>query len=143
MLLGTYNHSLDAKNRLTLPSKLRIKFANTVMVTLGVDGCIELRTPDNFSKYSTQLSSWGSMKEKARAVQRMISANTFELQIDSSSRILIPNVLIQYARISKDITLVGVNDKLEIWDSSIYNQKFNKDIPLLSDLMEELDEHEA
>lgn len=143
MLLGTYNHSLDAKNRLTLPSKLRNKFANTVMATLGVDGCIELRTIENFSKYSTQLSSWGSMKEKARAVQRMISANTFELQIDNSSRILIPSILSQYAKISKDITLVGVNDKLEIWNSNIYNKKFEKDIPLLSGLMEELDEYEV
>lgn len=143
MLLGTYHHSLDTKNRLTLPSKLRNKFANTVMVTLGVDGCIELRTPENFSNYSTQLSSWGSMREKARAVQRMISANTFELQVDNSSRILIPSVLLQYAKINKDISIVGVNDKLEIWDSQIYNQKFEKDIPLLSDLMEELDEHEA
>lgn len=142
VLFGTFEHSLDSKNRLTLPSKVRNDFKSIIMISLGVDGCIEIRSPENFETYFGQIINWGNMKEKARTIQRMISGNTFEVNIDGSNRVLLPELLLKRTNITKDVILVGVRDKIEIWDSKTYAKKQEEQIPLLSDLMEELDNNE-
>lgn len=138
--LGTYEHSLDSKNRLTLPSKLLTKLPKDLVISFGVDRCIELRTHNEYEQFCESLFQHGSFNKKAREIQRFINANSFEITIDSSNRILIPNVLLELTNIKKDVVVIGVGNKIEIWDKSTYQTNFEKAIPELANLMEALDE---
>ncbi len=138
LLLGTYEHSLDAKNRLTLPSKLVSKLPDNIVVSYGVDGCIELRTQEEFSNYCSTLLDLGAFDQKARSIQRFINSNSFELTIDNSNRVLLPNILLELAHITKEVTVIGVSNKVEIWDQETYKLKFEQTIPELALLMEEI-----
>lgn len=141
MLLGTYEHSLDSKNRITLPIAIRKQLGGVVMISASPDKCIEVRTPESFQEYANTLKENGSNKAKLRALQRAILGNTFELQIDSANRILLPSTLIKIANINKNVVLIGVGDKMEIWDADTYNDdKRIDDINALSSILEEMDD---
>ena len=143
MLLGTYEHSLDSKNRLTLPAAIRKQLGTQVMITIGVDKCIELRTPEEFHEYANTLKNIGSTKSKYRMLQRAILGNTFEVQIDGANRILLPASLIKSTSIKKNVVLIGVGDKVEIWDADIYtSQKREDDINALGSILEEMEDYD-
>ena len=143
VLLGTYEHSLDSKNRLTLPAAIRKQLGTQVMITIGVDKCMELRTPEEFNEYANTLKNIGSTKSKYRMLQRAILGNTFEVQIDSANRVLLPSTLIKATNVKKNVVLIGVGDKVEIWDADIYtSQKRDDDINALSAVLEGLDDYD-
>ena len=141
MLLGTYEHSLDSKNRLSLPSAVRKNFDTFVILSVGIDKCIEIRTPENYNSYISMLQKVGISKEKYRNLLRTVLGNSFEIQIDSSNRILLPNLLIDFCSLEKNAVLVGVGDKMEIWSADIYNSiKRKENINELSSIMESLND---
>lgn len=120
MFLGTYEHSLDPKNRLSLPSKLRGKLPSLVILSKGYDGCLELRTPEEFDKYAKSLTELSNTHKDSRLIVRQIFANAIDIELDSSNRILIPVNLLKEANLKKDITIIGLGNKLEIWDKENY-----------------------
>lgn len=114
VLFGTFQHTLDAKNRLTLPAKVRNEFGATVMLSFGVDGCIDVRTPDAYSTFIGQIFEARKSSKELRKLERVLSGSTFEVNIDASNRILLPDFLIKQTNITKDVVLVGVRQKLEV-----------------------------
>jgi MraZ protein len=114
MLLGTYEHFLDSKNRLNLPSKFRNKLTDNVVLSKGFDGCLELRSSENFTIYANKLMSYSSNKSTNRLVTRELLANATEISIDSNGRILLPANLIKEASIKKEIVIIGLGNKIEI-----------------------------
>ena len=141
MLLGIYEHSLDTKNRLTLPSNVRKNFDQFVILSIGIDKCIEIRTPEKFKSYTNTLQKIGISKEKYRSLLRTVLGNSFEVQIDNSNRILIPYIISNYCNLNKNVVLIGVDDKMEIWSADIYNNdKRRNDINVLSSVFEELND---
>ncbi|AUF83472.1 transcriptional regulator MraZ [Mesoplasma syrphidae] len=126
MLLGTYEHNLDDKLRLTIPSKLRNKLGNTVYVSKGFEGSLELRSIEEFTIWSQQVLSYPNMNSEARMLSRTIFANSAEVEIDSSGRIKIPANLLQLANISKDVYILGLGTKAEIWDRTEFDSYENE-----------------
>ena len=121
IFLGTYKHRIDEKNRLNLPSKIANKFNDhIVIVSKGFDGCLEVRGKNDFDLWSKQILSYSQNKKDARILARQILANSVELEIDRTNRILIPEVLKQLAYLKKNVTIVGLGNKLEIWDDKMY-----------------------
>lgn len=120
MFLGTFEHSLDPKNRLSLPSKLRDKLAKNVVLSKGLDGCLELRTPEEFARYAAGLNTLSATKRDARMFLRQVFANAADVAIDSANRILIPAQLMQEGGLKRDVTIIGVGQKIEIWDQAAY-----------------------
>lgn len=120
MFLGTFEHSLDPKNRLSLPSRLRDKLEKAVVLSKGLDGCLELRTPEEFSRYAAGLNSLSATKRDARMFVRQVFANAADVAIDSANRILIPAQLLSEGGLKKDVTIIGVGSKVEIWDKGAY-----------------------
>ena len=120
MFLGTYLHNIDNKNRLALPSKIAAKLSKSVVVSKGFDGCLELRTIESFNKYADTLMSYSANKHENRIVVRQLLANASEIEIDNAKRILIPANLLKEVNITSDVTIIGVGNKLEIWDSKAY-----------------------
>lgn len=126
MFLGTYEHSLDSKNRVNLPSKLRIKLQKVVILSKGFDGCLELRTPEQFETYAESFTKFSNTHKDSRVITRQIFANSTDVELDTANRILIPNVLLKEANIKKNVVIIGVGKKIEIWDKDAY-EKFKKD----------------
>lgn len=126
MLLGTYEHNLDDKSRLTIPSKLRNKLGQVVYLSKGFEGCIELRTAEAFEEWYSELSSHSNTDYNARLTIREILPNSLEVEFDNVGRIKMTSNILKIGNISKNVFILGVGNKIEIWDSEIYQHYISK-----------------
>ena len=141
MLLGTYKHSLDNKKRLIIPAKIVAKLGKEVVVSKGFEGCLELRTKSEFENYSQTLLRLSQNKKEARILIRQLLANAVNLSIDSANRILIPDVLLDETSIKIQTTIIGLGDKLEIWDTNSYNEFKKLTDKTSEDIAERIDDN--
>ncbi|AGR41475.1 division/cell wall cluster transcriptional repressor MraZ [Spiroplasma taiwanense] len=126
MLFGSFEHNLDNKLRVTIPSKLRNKLGELIYVTRSIDGqCLELRTPEVFKKWYEELQSQNKLLSSTRTIVRTIFSNTDELSIDNSGRIKLPSNLLEEVGISKTVQITGAGEWIEIWDKEKH-QAYNK-----------------
>lgn len=140
MFLGTFNHNLDPKNRLTIPSKILTSLDDKkVIVSKGLDGCLDLWTMSGFENYSQKLLALSQNRLNTRTLLRQLLANAIELEIDSANRILVPTILLAEAKISKEVVIIGVGNKCEIWDTEAYKNFKDKSDGILEQLAENLD----
>lgn len=139
MFLGTYTHRLDAKNRLSIPSMLRSKLEKVVVISKGFDGSLNLRTPEEFQIYTQKLLALSQTKLNTRILTRQLLANAVEIDIDSANRILIPSNLLQEAKIENDVTIIGLGNKLELWNSSIYQKQKEENDNALEEIAESIE----
>lgn len=139
IFIGTYEHTLDNKNRLTLPSKVIDKLSKTIVINKGLDNCLELRNLSDFENFITKLDKYSDMKKDVRIVRRHLLGDASDIEIDNAKRVLIPNHLLQKANIKKDIVLIGIGDHLEIWDKHTFEQHRNKTQSIYTDVAERLD----
>ncbi len=126
MFLGTFLHTLDSKNRLMIPSKFRNSLNNKVVVNKGFDGCLELRSEENFNVFASNLMTYSPNKSNSRVIVRQLLANASDVEFDNSGRILIPATLIKEANLSQEVTIIGLGNKIEIWNSASY-EAFKKE----------------
>ncbi|AHB36594.1 division/cell wall cluster transcriptional repressor MraZ [Spiroplasma apis] len=122
MLLGTFEHNLDDKLRLTIPSKLRNKLGDLIFVSKGIENCLEVRTPENFKKLLSDLGQKSSFNSSTRKIERLILSNSDEISIDNAGRIKIPTNLLDKVNISKQVYILGLGDRVEIWDKFVYEK---------------------
>jgi MraZ protein len=122
MLTGEYRYSLDDKNRLMIPARIRADIAgNSVVLTRGVDKCLWLFTHEEWNKVVQSLiGSTSLFQEKARLMQRRIIAPAQETEIDRSGRISIPPTLKEFAELRKECIILGIQSYIEIWDEESY-----------------------
>ena len=124
MLLGEYEHTLDDKNRLTLPAKFRQAFAEGVVVTRGLDGCLyAFRRSDWAGLVESRLSSLDPLRPEGRRLQRHFFSGATESELDKQGRVMIPPSLIDHAKLGKDVVVAGVNDRLEIWNRAAWRKE--------------------
>jgi MraZ protein len=140
IFLGTYKHSLDNKNRLTLPSKFIAKLPKNIYLSKGFDGCLEIRTPEEFTKRYEYLNQYSENKSDSRNAARIYFANSHDVEVDSAKRILVPNELITAAGLTKNVVIIGVGNKIEIWDEAKYDKFQKQTTPLYEAIAERLDE---
>lgn len=120
--IGTYNHSLDEKNRVTMPSKLRDKLGATVYITLGLDKCLAIYPEDTFIQIASNLSRASSLQNDNRGYKRTFYANSYECDVDKQGRIQLSKELCEKCSVKKDVVVIGVDDHVEIWDRQQYNE---------------------
>ena len=124
MLLGAYDHTLDDKNRLTLPAKFRQSFAEGVVVTRGLDGCLyAFRRADWDRLVESRLATMDPLSKEGRRIQRFFFAGASEAELDKQGRVMIPAQLIEHAKLGKEVVIAGVNDRLEIWDRAAWRKE--------------------
>ena len=124
MFLGAYDHTLDDKNRLTLPAKFRQSFAEGVVVTRGLDGCLyAFRRPDWDRLVESELATLDTLRPEGRRLQRHFFSGATEAELDKQGRVMIPAQLIEHAKLGKEIVVAGVNDRLEIWDRAAWRKE--------------------
>lgn len=115
MYMGEYSHSIDAKGRLIIPSKFREALGEEFVVTKGLDGCLFVFDQTEWSAFEQKLKSLPITNKEARQFVRFFLAGAAGMEVDKQGRILLPGVLREFADITKDVTLIGVGSRIEIW----------------------------
>ena len=115
MFIGEYQHALDPKNRIIVPSKFREGLDNTFVMTKGLDGCLYGYPKSEWARLEEKLKALPLTNKDARAFQRFFFSGAAEIEVDKQGRALIPQNLIEYAFITKDIVTIGVSSRIEIW----------------------------
>ena len=124
MLLGSYDHTIDDKNRLTLPAKFRQAFADGVVVTRGLDGCLyAFRRPDWDRLVESRLAALDPLSPEGRRLQRHFFSGASETELDKQGRVMVPRELMQHAKLGREVVVAGVNDRLEIWDRDAWRKE--------------------
>jgi MraZ protein len=123
MLLGEYAHTLDDKNRLTLPAKFRDSFVDGGVVTRGLDGCLYLFARQQWEDLvSGRFSEFDPLLEETRLMNRYFFSGAAEAEPDKQGRINVPPALIEHARLGREVVVAGVHDHLEIWDRAAWRE---------------------
>jgi len=124
MLLGAYDHTIDDKNRLTLPAKFRQAFAGGVFVTRGLDGCLFAYRREDWDRLvESRLAPLDPLSPETRRLQRFFYAGASESELDKQGRVMIPAQLIEHAKLGREVVVAGVNDRLEIWDRAAWRKE--------------------
>jgi transcriptional regulator MraZ len=124
MLLGAHDHTIDDKNRLTLPAKYREAFKDGVVVTRGLDGCLyAYRRPDWDRLVESRLATMDPLRPEGRRLQRFFFSGASESELDKQGRVMIPTQLIEHAKLGREVVVAGVNDRLEIWDRAAWRKE--------------------
>lgn len=119
-MTGEYTHSLDAKGRLSIPSRLRDELGNVFYVTLSMDKCLSAYSAESWQEFTDKVNS---MSYKDQRQMRPLYAFAAKCELDSQGRVLIPQNLRDYASLTKSVTVVGCNNHAEFWDSDIWNKQ--------------------
>lgn len=118
--MGEYNHSIDAKGRIIVPSKFREKLGDQFVVTKGLDGCLWVFSNSEWEAFSEKLASLPVARKDARDFSRFFMAGATEAQVDKMGRILIPQVLRKFADLDKEAVLIGSGSRVEIWNKEAW-----------------------
>ena len=124
MFIGQYDHSIDDKSRLTLPVRFRDALADGVVLSKGLDGSVDVYPADAWrSTIAERIGGLDPLSSEARTLQRLFFGGAAEDTPDKQGRVLLPAHLIRYGNLTKDVTVIGSNDHLEIWDRSVWAER--------------------
>jgi MraZ protein len=127
MLLGEYEHALDDKNRLILPAKFREAFAQGVFVAKGIDPCLLVYPPGQWDRFvKGALAALNPFSREARQMSRFMFAGATDTELDRQGRIMIPQPLVEHARLHREVVVAGVRDHLEIWDRATWREQLKE-----------------
>ena len=138
MLIGEYEHSLDAKGRLIMPSKLRIDIGDSFIITKGLDGCLFVFSQNEWLNFETKLKALPLLDKNARNFVRFFLSGAIIGEFDKQGRLNITGPLIKYADLKKECVVIGVNDRLEIWSKERFEQFMKDNEDVISDIAENL-----
>lgn len=138
MLIGEYHHNLDEKGRLIIPSKFREDIGDKFVVTRGLDGCLFVYAMNEWNNIVSKLKTLPFTKKDARIFNRFFMSGATVCEFDKQGRINLPSSLICYAEIKRECTIIGVNDRLEIWNADKFNSLIEDNIEAISDVAENL-----
>lgn len=119
MLIGEHRHTIDEKNRLSLPAKFRQEMGKKLIVARGLDHSIYVFTPKEWKVWASTLSQ-ENLRADSRGFNRFMFGGASETQVDSIGRILIPDFLVEWAALKTKVVVVGVENRVEIWDEKTW-----------------------
>ncbi len=135
--IGTYNHTVDDKGRLIIPTKFRDGFGKGFYITNGIDKCLYGYDEESWNAFAEKISKQSITKIKIRKFATFILGGASNIEFDKLGRIVVPQKLRNYAGIDKEVVLVGAGNRIEIWDKDRYEENFaTTDI---AEIAEELD----
>lgn len=120
MLIGEYIHTLDEKKRVSLPVKFRKEVGKKIVVTAGLDNCLWIFTITQWKKISDKLSDFSMLQADNRSFNRYMFGSATEVEVDAIGRILLPDFLVTRAGLKTKVAVVGVQDRIEIWNEAAW-----------------------
>lgn len=137
MFIGEYHHSLDNKGRIIIPSKLREDLGNNFITTRGLEGCLYIYPETNWNLIINKYKKLPDTKDK-RYFMRIFLSGASASELDQQGRVNIPSPLIDYAKLEKDCLIIGVDDHLEIWSQTEWENFISNNEEKFSDLADTL-----
>jgi len=122
MMKGENNYSIDAKGRVTIPSRFREVLGDHFVITRGFDGCLAAYPAERWDRIEKNLMSLSLTNPAGRKLTRLFLGNAIECETDKMGRVLITQPLRNAAGISRDVVIIGLGDRVEIWDSEAWNR---------------------
>ena len=126
MLVGKYHHTVDAKNRIFIPVKLKEKLGSAFIITYNVDKCLSIYSHEEWEAYTARFNALP--KTQTRNIIRFIFANAAEVEPDSQGRVVLSQEFMEFAQIEKNAVIIGVNDHAEIWSEENYNAMYDQEM---------------
>jgi MraZ protein len=140
--IGNFEVTLDAKGRITFPAGLKKQLPEGETLSFvaykGFSNCIEVYTESEWEKIQNKLTKLSVLNPRVNDLKRLMLANSARLELDSAGRMLLPKHQITVIGLQKDVIILGLIDKMEIWDKTSYNEYYNKNIEGLADLANDL-----
>ena len=138
MLMGEYHHNIDDKGRLVIPTKYREEIGESFVITRGLEKCLYAYSLEEWDKLVAKLNELPFNKKDARTFIRTFFSGATVCEFDKNGRINITSPLVSYAGLSKACVIIGVNDRLEIWDEEIFNDFINTNSENMEEIAENL-----
>lgn len=139
MLMGEYNHTLDAKGRIIVPARIREQLGDKFVVSKGLDGCLFAFPTGEWEKLVNKIQALPLTDKNARKFSRYLLAGASEAELDKQGRALLPQHLREAAKLEKDVVLCGVGSRMEIWSKEAWtNESHYEDIDVLAEMMADL-----
>lgn len=118
---GNYEHTLDVKNRLTVPAKFRAALDGGIVVAQALEPCAAVWTPDAFESFTHSfMKDLSPLSQEARRLSRFFNGGSFDSELDGAGRIMVPQPIIAHAGLGKEVVIVGNDDHLELWDKQTW-----------------------
>jgi MraZ protein len=120
---GTFDHTLDAKNRLTVPARYRVALAEGVVLAIPIDQqpCVGVWRPEEYNRYTDRaIAELPPLSARLQELERFFYGNSIDAELDAAGRIMLPSFLIEHASLSKEVVVVGVGPRLELWDRATW-----------------------
>jgi len=141
MFLGTFEHAIDDRNRLMLPKKFRQDLGRTAVVTRGLDGCLFLYPVSSWKKIEKKLIETPLTSRDARSFARHMLSGAMEVEVDKFGRVLLPSYLKKYGRLAKEAVVLGLGERIEVWDKKVwktYSTKLDEKTDEVAERLSEL-----
>ena len=139
MFMGEYSHNIDAKGRMIVPSKFREQLGDEFVVTKGLDGCLFVYPNEEWQNIEEKFRNVPLTSKDARKFSRFFFAGATTCEVDKQGRILLPAALREFAGLEKDVVLVGVGSRVEIWSKDKWeNMNSDADMDEITSAMEGL-----
>ena len=126
MFLGTFNHNIDSKNRLIIPSKFREEIGENATMTIGHDHCIVVYTQESWKTLEEKLKSYDLNSSLARKQIRLIAGSASSFTVDPQGRVVLPSNLLKHSNINKEVVIVGNIDYIEIWSKENWDAYYDE-----------------
>ncbi|MDX6397676.1 MAG: transcriptional regulator MraZ [Gaiellaceae bacterium] len=141
MFFGEYEHTIDDKNRLTLPARFRDALAGGVVLTRGLDECLDVFARSDWDALvDARLAPLDPFSKEARELKRFFFAAASDAELDKQGRVLVPPALARHAKLGREVVVAGVHDRLEIWDRGAWSNHVTKVEGSADDVAERLAE---
>ncbi|QOV20222.1 division/cell wall cluster transcriptional repressor MraZ [Blautia liquoris] len=127
MFMGEYNHTIDPKGRLIIPSKFREQLGDEFVLTKGLDGCLSIYPMNEWETFEKQLRSLPLTNKNARTFTRFFVAGAASCELDKQGRILVPQTLREFAGLTKEVVLTGNINRIEIWSKNKWSANSDYD----------------
>lgn len=141
MLMGEYHHNIDDKGRLVIPTKYRMELGESFVLARGLEKCLYAYSMSEWNKLVEKLNTLPFTKKDARAFVRTFFSGATVCEFDKSGRINVTSPLVSYAGLTNKCVIIGVNDRLEIWDEESFNSYIDKTSESMEDIAENLFEN--
>lgn len=140
MFFGEYQHTMDPKGRVILPSKFREELGDSFIITKGLDECLFVYSKSEWERIEQKLRELPLNRKDARAFMRFFFSGASQCEVDKQGRVLIPQNLREYASLKKDLMIIGVSTRVEIWSLEKWQKYINDTGALFEEIAENLDD---
>jgi MraZ protein len=138
MFLGEYQHTLDAKGRVSLPARFRGELTGKIVVAKGLDNCLYVYPAEEYKRFTDSLTEGSDFDPRKRQLRRFFMSGAWETELDSAGRVSVPPSWREHAGLARDVAVTGNGSRIEIWDSEAWERYNDASTERIEDLASEL-----